>query len=120
MVSANYEQNGYTVSITFFIENLTQPFTADLPKLELGQEIYEINTASSVAALKDAKKIAKGQDELMRNLLEKLADVGVDCKTVKGPLEQEPTYYLQVEKEVQKDTVYNQTFCEELRNTIVD
>lgn len=28
-VTPNYEQNGYTVSITFFIENLTQPFTAD-------------------------------------------------------------------------------------------
>lgn len=67
--------------------------------------------------LKDAKKIAKGQDELMHRLLEKLQDIGVDCKTVKGPIQQEPTYYLQVEKEVQKDTVYNQTFCEELRNT---
>lgn len=28
-VSANYEQNGYDISVKFFIENLTDPFTAD-------------------------------------------------------------------------------------------
>lgn len=28
-VSANYDENGYEVSIKFFIENLTDPFTAD-------------------------------------------------------------------------------------------
>ena len=67
--------------------------------------------------LVDAKKLAKGQDELMRNLLEKLQDIGVDCKTVKGPIEQEPTYYLKMEQQQHKDTVYNKTICEELRNT---
>ena len=67
--------------------------------------------------LVDAKKLAKGQDELMRNLLEKLQDIGVDCKTVKGPIEQEPTYYLKMEQTQHKDTVYNKTICEELRNT---
>jgi len=66
--------------------------------------------------LVDAKKIAQGQDELMRNLLEKLQDIGVDCKTTKGLVEQEPTYYLRVEQTKHKDTVYNKTICEELRN----
>lgn len=28
-VSANYDENGYEISIKFFIENLTDPFTAD-------------------------------------------------------------------------------------------
>jgi hypothetical protein len=66
--------------------------------------------------LDDAKKIAKGQDELMRNLLAKLQDIGVDCKTVKGGREQEPTYYLKVEQTPIKNTIYNKTICEELRN----
>ena len=36
---------------------LGQPFTGELPKLEIGQEVLEINTASTLAALNDAKKI---------------------------------------------------------------
>lgn len=36
---------------------LGQPFTGEMPKLELGQEIIEVNTAAAVNALKDAKKI---------------------------------------------------------------
>jgi acetolactate synthase-1/2/3 large subunit len=36
---------------------LGQPFTGELPKLEIGQEVIDINTASTLAALTDAKKI---------------------------------------------------------------
>ena len=36
---------------------LGQPFTGELPKLEIGQEVLEINTASTLAALNDSKKI---------------------------------------------------------------
>ena len=64
----------------------------------------------------DAQKIANAQDELIKNLQAVLKDFGVDCKTVKGPKEIEPAYYLQIKKEQTKDTVYNKTLCEELRN----
>ena len=67
--------------------------------------------------LEDAKNIANAQDGLMGNLLDKLREIGVDCRTVKGPKEIEPAYYLQVKNTVHKNTIYNQTLCEELRNT---
>lgn len=67
--------------------------------------------------LKDAKTIANAQDELLGNLLEKLKDLGVDCKTIKGDKKIEPEYFLQTKTSNHKDTLYNQTFCEELRNS---
>ena len=66
--------------------------------------------------LKDAKTIANAQDELLKNLLGKLKDLGVDCKTIKGDKKVEPEYFLQTKNTTHKDTIYNQTFCEELRN----
>lgn len=64
----------------------------------------------------DAEKLAAGQDKLMGNLLGKLQEIGVDCKTVKGPKEMEPTFYLQVEQSQHKDTKYNKTLCEQPRS----
>jgi len=64
----------------------------------------------------DAKRLATGQDKLLANLLEKLKELGVDCKAEKGLKEVEPTYYMQVEQKQHKDTKYNKTTCEELRN----
>lgn len=66
--------------------------------------------------MQDAKKIASAQNGLMRNLLGKLRELGVDCKTVKGNKEKELTYYLQIVNEPYKDTIYNQVMCEDLRN----
>lgn len=65
---------------------------------------------------KDARKIAKGQNELLKNLFGKLKELNIDCKVTKGNVEQDPTYYMQIEQERYKDTIYNQTMCEELRN----
>lgn len=65
---------------------------------------------------KDAKKITKAQDELIDNLIGKLKEIGVECKTEKSNKILEPEYYLQVEQEQIKNIKYNQTFCEELRN----
>lgn len=66
----------------------------------------------------DAKDLAKGQEQLMGNLLSKLKELAdVDCKTIKGPKVIEPTYYMQIEQRKHKDTKYNQTICEELRNS---
>ena len=66
---------------------------------------------------RDAKTIASKHRELMDNILGELQDkLGVDCKTIKGDKRIEPEYFLQINKTETKDTVYNQTFCEELRN----
>ena len=65
---------------------------------------------------KDALKIADASSELLGNLAALLKDLGIDCKTVKGNKIIEPEYYIDVKKEQTKDTVYNKTLCEELRN----
>ena len=63
-----------------------------------------------------AKSISTGQGQLQDNLLAKLKDVGVDCKTIKGDKRHEPEYFLKIKTTQHKDTIYNQTFCEELQN----
>jgi hypothetical protein len=65
---------------------------------------------------KDMDKILSASDRLMGRLIEGLKDLGVDCKTVKGDKEIEPEMYLDIEKEQQRDTVYDQHICEEPRN----
>ena len=68
----------------------------------------------------DAEDIVNATEESMRklgkNFLDKLKAVGVDCHTVKGPVHKEPTYYIQIKRENQNNTDYDQFFCEELRN----
>jgi len=68
----------------------------------------------------DAEDIVNATEESMRklgkNFLDKLKGVGVDCHTVKGPVHKEPTYYIQIKRENQNNTDYDQFFCEELRN----
>lgn len=91
--------------------------TEELSKDNIMNDIYvDFSRPLNKQHMVDAKKLAKGQDRLMGNLLDKLKEIGVDCKTVKGPVAKEPTYYLQIEKTQHKDTVYNKTICEELRN----
>jgi len=89
----------------------------EFAKGTLMQDIYvDFSKPLNQQSMKDAKKIAKAQDKLMGNLLGKLKEIGVDCKTVKGPKKMEPAYYLQLEKSQHKDTKYNQKLCEELRS----
>ena len=68
----------------------------------------------------DAEDIVNATEESMRKLgkhfLDKLKAVGVDCHTVKGPIHKEPTYYIEIKRENQNNTEYDQFFCEELRN----
>lgn len=91
--------------------------TEEMVKKNIINDIYvDFSRPLNKQHMVDAKKLAKGQDELMGNLLEKLKDIGVDCKTVKGPVEKEPTYYLKLETTQHQDTTYNKTICEELRN----
>lgn len=65
----------------------------------------------------DMKEIASSTDKLMLNLLGKLKELGiVDCETVKGDIEVEPQYYIDLETKPVQDRIYDQFFCEELRN----
>lgn len=80
-------------------------------------ELYRDYTkAGEKKHLEDAKAIARAQEALLQNLLGKLKELGIDCKTVKGDKKVEPEYYLQTKITTHKDTIYNQVLCEELRN----
>ncbi|WP_233419031.1 hypothetical protein [Rickettsia tamurae] len=71
------------------------------------------------AHLEDAKKIAKGSSKMIGNIIANLRDIGVDCKTVKGNIERDPEYFMELKQEVystRQDTIYDQHFCERLRN----
>lgn len=69
----------------------------------------------------DGEDIVSGTNEMMRKIgtdfMAKLNSEGFDCKTVKGSIEKEPTYHIEIKREEQKNTEYDQFFCEELRNT---
>lgn len=65
---------------------------------------------------RDADDIAAATGELMGDLMKKLKELNIDCKTVKGPVVKEPTYYIDLKREEQRNTDYDQFFCEEPRN----
>ena len=65
---------------------------------------------------RDADDIAHASGELMGDLMKKLKELNIDCKTVKGPVVIEPTYYIDLKREEQRNTDYDQFFCEEPRN----
>ena len=89
----------------------------ELGKTGLMNDIYvDFNRPLHKQSMVDARKLANAQNKLIGNLLGKLKDIGVDCRTVKGLAEKEPAYYLQIEETQHKDTVYNKSICEELRN----
>ncbi|WP_425363573.1 hypothetical protein [Candidatus Tisiphia endosymbiont of Hybos culiciformis] len=64
----------------------------------------------------DASRIAEGTGRKMEGLIGLLKKLDIDCKQLKGNREIEPEYHLDIQKEVVKDTIYNQVFCEQLRN----
>jgi len=68
----------------------------------------------------DAEDIVDATEKTIRNvgidLMKKLIELGFNCKTVKGVIYKEPTYYIEIKKEEQKNTEYDQFFCEEPRN----
>jgi len=65
---------------------------------------------------KDLDKIREASEKLMSRLIEGLKELDIDCKQAKGNKEIEPEYYIDIEKEHLKDTIYNKHLCEELRN----
>jgi hypothetical protein len=68
----------------------------------------------------DSDDIVASTDDTMSkigsNFMAKLNSEGFDCKTVKGSVIKEPTYYIEIKREQQKNTEYDQLFCEEPRN----
>jgi len=64
----------------------------------------------------DVLKIVNATTELLTNLTGKLKELGVDCKTVKGAKQKDPIYTIEVKREAQRNTEYDQFFCEEPRN----
>jgi len=68
--------------------------------------------SDEIIALTDKKMHEIGID-----FMAKLKEEGFDCKTVKGSVVKEPVYYIETKKENQKNTEYDQIFCEEPRNT---
>ena len=69
----------------------------------------------------DSDDIVSSTDDTMHkigsNFMAKLNSEGFDCKTVKGSVVKEPTYYIEIKRENQNNTEYDQVFCEEPRNT---
>lgn len=63
-----------------------------------------------------AEEIAAKTGEMINNILGKLKDIGVDCRTVKGNEIREPKYVIELDQQVVQDTVYDKYICEELRN----
>lgn len=79
----------------------------------------DLSKAGMQAHLEDAKKIANGSSNMIRGIIENLKGIGVDCKTVKGNIERDPEYFMEHKQEVdskRQDTIYDQHFCERLRN----
>lgn len=68
----------------------------------------------------DADDIVTSTEQTMRqigtDLMKRLIELGFNCKTVKGAIHKDPTYYIESKKEEQKNTQYDQFFCEEPRN----
>jgi hypothetical protein len=91
---------------------------ARLVESNLLEEIYLDETKPLyIQHKKDADAIAEASSNMLGNLLGMLKDLGVDCRTVKGNKVVEPEYFIDLKRTPTKDTVYNKTICEELRNS---
>jgi len=68
----------------------------------------------------DAEDIVNTTEKAMLklgiDLMARLIELGFNCKTVKGAIHKDPTYYIEIKREDQKNTEYDQFFCEEPRN----
>ena len=68
----------------------------------------------------DAEDIVKTTEnkmlEIGADLIKRLIELGFNCKTVKGAIHKDPTYYIDIKREDQKNTEYDQFLCEEPRN----
>ena len=68
----------------------------------------------------DVETIVSSTEKTMHrigtDLMKKLIELGFNCKTIKGAIHKEPTYYIEIRKEEQKNIKYDQFFCEERKD----
>ncbi len=88
---------------------------------ETNQLLNDLHNSSKILQ-KDRDEVnalATATDKLMNKIYDGkfLKEVGLDCSQTKGNKIQEAEYYLEQEATAQKDTIYNQHFCEAPRNT---
>jgi len=82
----------------------------------MGKIYVDYNRSLNKRMLQDAKELTETHGALHNNLFAKIKELGVDCKKVKVDKKVKPAFYLQNKNTKYKDTVYNQGFCEDLRN----
>lgn len=89
---------------------------------EIAKDVYssdifiDYTNPSNIAHLKDLNALSDHSAKFMSNFLNHLKDLGILCKEIDGNKLTDVTFSVQVSKEQQRDTVYNQFFCEELKN----
>ena len=99
-------------------DELNDRGSTQLLREKLIEEIYvDESNPLMVAHRKDAERIAEGSKDLLGSLLFSLKErLGVDCYTVKGNKEIEPEHRIALKEEQIRETIYDQTMCEESRN----
>lgn len=93
-------------------EERNKPENSYFDSLEL-----DVTKPSLLEHKKDVDLIASSTGQLMGTLTKGLKDLGLDCKEVRGNQEEIPEYYINIQKKEEKDTIYDQVFCEALRNS---
>ncbi|MCP5363337.1 MAG: hypothetical protein H6910_04120 [Rickettsiaceae bacterium] len=103
---------------TIKADELNDRGSTQLLREKLLEEIYvDESNPLMVAHRKDAERIAEGSKDLLGSLLLSLKErLGVNCYTVKGNKEIEPEHRIALKEEQIRETIYDQTMCEELRN----
>ena len=103
---------------TIKADELNDRGSTQLLREKLLEEIYvDESNPLMVAHRKDAERIAEGSKDLLGSLLFSLKErLGVDCYTVKGNKEIDPEHRIALKEEQIKETIYDQTMCEESRN----
>lgn len=97
--------------------NLESQGRKELIKQNLLNDLY-INEESPRAQLilKDAENIGKASGKLLNDVNAVLKDIGIDCKSAQGNKIAESEYRIRVQEEMIKNTSYNKTVCEEVKN----
>lgn len=85
----------------------------DAGKFELDHEDKDVKRHK-----KDIDKIIEWTDDTLKDLQHMIKKLGIaDCKTVKGPKQIEPTFYIEVKDVPAQNAEFDQVFCEDLRST---
>lgn len=89
----------------FYDDNEIEPDYSKPGNIAHKQDCDEIVSQTSLAM----KKLGK-------DLQTKLSALGIDCRQVKGPVQKDLTYHIEISGEEHRNSEYEQVFCEEPRN----